>query len=383
MLIALAAGVLLLQPPAIEQPPRLRTLLQNGSVCLVEPHFESPTIYIDLVASSCGAEDTPEHSGWRHLLEHLLVKGRDGKLDSKLEAVGGFLRAETYRDAMSVEIEVPPDQLDLGLSAVEELLREPVFSDDAIARETKVVDAELRLKSDEVRLADAGWAAYFGAAGLPPSGATDTIKKATAADLSELYLQHFQSGNLALVISGPVDLQSGTKAATHLLSRLPGTPNKAKFLPRIAKASKFPQASATGQAICASVPAYDSPEAAGSMAAMLAIAADQKDCFFLYTPSVRSAVMTLGSVTSDDLLEAKRKLEPNSLDYSFGRWLSKSWVHRQMSTLRQATFLRALLLAQSASASPERIEQGIDDLTPAQFQASARALTQALEVRGR
>jgi len=81
-MLSFAAGLALLFSPP-QQPPRLRTLLDNGAVVLVEP-VPSATISVQLFASSKYAPETAASHGYRHLLEHLIARG-DGTLDRRLE----------------------------------------------------------------------------------------------------------------------------------------------------------------------------------------------------------------------------------------------------------------------------------------------------------
>ncbi len=382
-MLSVLAAVFALQPPPIDQPPRLRTILANGSIALVEPHFEAKSICIDLIASSRGAEDTPATHGWRHLLEHLLVKGRDGKMDSRLESEGGFLRAETYRDAMAIQIEVPPDKLELALAAVAELLHEPSITDQAIAKEIPILAAELALSDDANTFANAGWKNCYGAGGLDPQGEMASMATAKAGDLSELYLRHFQSGNLVLVVSGPVDLDGGTKAATDLLSRIPGSPSKSKLLARLSNNSAYANVGARGEAISVPMPAYDSPEAAAALAAALGFCSDREGAFVLYTPSVRPGVVTFGQTSGSGISDALKKGGGADGYYAVGRILARSWLERQLSTPPEAALLRGMLLAQDANATPERMQDTIERLTLAQFRGGFERLQRGVVLQGK
>lgn len=380
MLSFLAA--LALAPP-IDQPPRLRTILPNGSISLIEPHFESKLITIELVASARGAEDTPKTHGWRHILEHLLVRGRDGRLDSKLEAVGGFLRAETYRDATVIEIQVPPDQLDAGLAAVEEVLHEPKISAEQIAREIPILKNEIALEDDAAILANAGWHAAYGDQGLDPQGETDLMAGAKPEDLVDLYLRLLRSGNVAIGISGPIDLDGGTKKATALLARLPGAPNKDKFRPRIAAERRTIEASAHGGAVAVDVLAYDSPKSAASLAAAFGLAT-KLDAFVTYTPSVRNAVITIGSGNSEDFLKRVAGLSDADIDdgYEIGVALARSWVQRQLERPAAAIKLRTMLMAEDPNAKPELLLANLQRVGLAEFRVAAQSIKTGYALEG-
>src|SRR5579862_2564739 len=97
MLVLLACSIALQAPTG--QPERLRTILDNGAVVEVERDRTAKRLAIQLLVSSRSTPDTPTTYGYRHLLEHLEAPGRDVTLDKRLETRGGFLTAETLRDA--------------------------------------------------------------------------------------------------------------------------------------------------------------------------------------------------------------------------------------------------------------------------------------------
>src|SRR5690242_17678119 len=104
------AALALAQTP--DEPPRLRTVLDNDAVILVEPMPKEPTISVQLFASAKYVPETEATHGFRHLLEHLVAHG-DGTIDPKLESQACFMDAETLRDAMQIEFRVGPNQLQL------------------------------------------------------------------------------------------------------------------------------------------------------------------------------------------------------------------------------------------------------------------------------
>ncbi len=382
MLSLIAA--LALAPPPIDQPARLRTILSNGSVVLVEPHFEAKSITIDLFASSRGAEDSPKSHGWRHLLEHLLVRGRKGGVDARLEAVGGFLRAETLRDATAIELELPPDQLALGLEIVAEMLHYPEVTAETIKNEVPILKEEIAIEADSARLANAGWTANYAALGLDPLGDVARIAEATPEALTDLYIRHFRAPNLVLVISGPIDLDGGTKLGTELMARLPGSPVRLKGTPRVAHPQSKFDASAPGSAITIPVGPFDSRVTAATLAVTLVFASEHPGCFVTYTPSTQAGLITVGTATNRDLPALAITADADTFESLFdrGRRLAQGWLGRQMTDARSSTFLRGLLLVQSANATPEKLEEAVQHFTLEDYRAGIDAIKQGTVVRG-
>src|SRR4051812_48412530 len=81
-----------------EEPPRLRTIFKNGAVLLVENLPQAKYVSVQLFASDKHLPDTPETHGYRHLLEHLALKGPKRDLDLQMERQGVFFLGRTLRD---------------------------------------------------------------------------------------------------------------------------------------------------------------------------------------------------------------------------------------------------------------------------------------------
>ena len=185
-MLALFACFVATQVP-IEQPPRLRTILNNGAAVLVEKATGAKTLSLDFFASSRGTEETATTNGLRHLLEHLIARGPKGDLDVKLETAGGFLQAETLRDAMEFKITLPSGQLPLGMRIVEQLMQMPVVTPEMIQHEALIIEQEIALRENSSKLSAEAWLTSFGDKGLDVLGNLDVIRNATPAMLDKVH----------------------------------------------------------------------------------------------------------------------------------------------------------------------------------------------------
>src|SRR5579862_8128141 len=135
-MLTLVATLALLQ--AQDQPPRLRTVLENSAIILVEPKPREPMISVQLFASDKYCPETDTTHGYRHLIEHLVSHG-DGSIDRQLESQACFLNAHTLRDAMQIELTVGPSQLDLGIATLAKILRKRTFSQKELDNELRIM----------------------------------------------------------------------------------------------------------------------------------------------------------------------------------------------------------------------------------------------------
>src|SRR5258708_4271782 len=170
----------------IQDPPRLRTVLDNESIILVESMPRESVVSVQLFASAKYVPESAATHGYRHLIEHLIAKG-DGALDRKLESLACFLNASTLRDAMQIELTVGPTQLQLALDTLGGLLRRPEFTQKQIDHELRVMRDELSMEDDPILLSSAAWEGAFGESGLDPLGTFDSMYRATPEKLADVY----------------------------------------------------------------------------------------------------------------------------------------------------------------------------------------------------
>ncbi|MFI5385074.1 MAG: M16 family metallopeptidase [Fimbriimonadales bacterium] len=371
-MLSLIASVALLS--AQDQPPRLRTVLDNGSIILVESMPREHVISVQLFASAKYVPETEETHGYRHLLEHLVARG-DGRLDRKLESEACFLQASTLRDAMQVELTVGPSQLQVALDSLATILRKPQFTQEQIDNEVRIIRSELAMEDDPLLLSSAAWKAAYGDAGLDPQGTFDSMYRATPEKLDQVFDRQFAGDGLALVIAGPVDLDKATGAAEALLTpfpkgRFPASPEGRFGKPGRANARGF------GECRGAIVPGFSMPQTASALAAALAIANELPNCFVTYTPTAHAGLVLVGRTDMNSGVGLYIDgLKSGAGLMARGKMLARRWVESQLRTPSGIAYLRGLLLCQGASYRPETMLDQIDAVTPKEFDDAIKAFS--------
>ena len=346
---------------------RLRTVLPNGAVILAERTAPVERISIQLWVSSEGLRDTPRTHGFRHLLEHLIAKGTHHDLDFRLESAGGFLEARTYRDAMVFQVTVAPDQLVVGLSAIEEVLHMGTPTRDEIARETNVIAAEGTLRDDSAVLAASAWDAAYGSYGLDSFGDIDEIRQATPAALLNLHRQLFVPSRIALTIVGDVEIDKATAAATSLFAAMP---KSALPTPELAEFTAGPITSpARGKARAAAAGSFRDVKTVATLAAALSIASEVPQSFVTYTPSNGPSMIIVGVRNSGPELDKVVAKPPTTNQYEIGRILATRWLRGQLADPESIGSSRGRLLCQSPSLRPETLEENLVTMTYSDFVA--------------
>jgi len=349
----------------IDQPPRLRTILDNGAAVMVERVPGAKNLAIQLFASSRGTEETPLTNGLRHLLEHLIAKGPKRDLDLRIETAGGFLQAETQRDEMQFKLTLPPGQLKLGLQAVLQIMQMPVVTADDIRHEELIIAEEAAIRDDASKISTAAWTQAYGDKGMDVVGNLDVIRNATPAMLDKIHRIQFSGPNLAIVVVGDVDLDVATRACSEILSKEPKL--AVAKVDRGKAAGGGTTSTAPGEAIALPTSGWRTPQTAARVAAAFALASEADDCYVICTPSSSAGMVILGrSSPNTGLKTIAEKANANEL-FVYGRALAKAWIKSMLTSPDRIADIRGQLLVQEVDLKPETMLENLDTMTPKNF----------------
>lgn len=355
---------------AFQDAPRLRLELPNRAHVFVERFEGAKRCAVHLVAAARGVEETPETHGWRHLLEHLMVKGRRGALDKELEAQGLFLRAQTYRDYMVVSVEGPNDRIDRALDAVAEVLQPVQTTPEAIAKEVELIASELAIASDLSRLSAAAWTHAYGEAGLDPQGTPETMLKASPSALAELQRRHFAPRNVVLAACGDFDIDRIAARLKKLVASLPEQPPAPWRERKPMPAGRADCEGAFGELRAAPVLGCLEPSTAAAIAAAMAICSLTPDATVTYTFTNRPGLISVSQTAANSGLGMavdKLQKEEQAALFALGRQYASAWIQSLLADPSSHTRLRAVLIATGSSGLPSEILDNLNRMTLSDF----------------
>jgi len=201
--------------------------LPNGVELYLVPR-RAGTVALSVVSRAGGSSCKPGQSGLAALTLRLMTEATKSKsalaLAEATESLGASLDFDTGRDGSSVSIEVLPADADAGLRLLTEVVLEPRFLPDDVARVKKQwLDSLVGERQEPTRLSSlAGMRALVGAtAGAPVRGSIPDVQRLTAGDLVRFHRQQYVAGNLAVVAVGDLDMPRLTALAAASLGKLP------------------------------------------------------------------------------------------------------------------------------------------------------------------
>jgi zinc protease len=240
MRVWLALLLLLLgTPPAQAAAPLARReTLPNGAVLLVAERPAIPIVVLRVGLPAGAVYDPDDALGLASLTAELLTRGtarRSGQeLDRAIEFVGGSLEAGAGSDGAAVSLSVLKKDLGLGLDLLAEVLLQPTFPADELARKVTDIQAALR-RSEQSPETVAGRelsALIFPGHpyGRPAAGTVESVGKLTREQVVAFHARHYRPDGTTIVAVGDI---TAPEIRRELLARLSGWRAPATPLPPV------------------------------------------------------------------------------------------------------------------------------------------------------
>jgi hypothetical protein len=340
-LVSTLLAVLAMSPAA---PQERKTVLPNGVALYAENMPKSGGFTLHLFVSALGEPEKDGQRGHRHLLEHLVAKGRNRDLDARLESHGLYLTADTLQDGVRFEIEGAADGLPVAIEALKELFEFPAVTQEEVAREVKIVREETGVRTFGSRLSAALYEAAFGSP--DPIGTSDELAKATPEELKSVYQALFVPSRMAVAVVGEVDVVKAVADLTGVLIHLDGPqrPPKSERALIAPQRERFVEdGDGCGRGVA--VKSLSMQETLDTLAAAFAIAGEIPGAQVLYTPSAIGGLVSVVHPIREGLDDVDRLVagEANRL-YRTGLSSVRLWAETAGSLTREKARLYGQIL---------------------------------------
>ncbi len=336
-----------------EDPPKLRSELANGMRIFVERTNTPNIVTVELYASNEASYESPETHGFRHLVEHIAVRGKDRSLDKRLESKGLYLTASTSRMGMAIQITGPSEHVALAIDALNEITSTFSVTEEQIVKESQIIKEEKALLPNRTHLATVAWNTFFETGGLDAFGNVEVMAKATVDQLAKTHTNQFLAHGLSLVVIGDVQTQAVMNRCKELFEgrsgeRIAGAPRFSEDAP--AKVSS----PIAGAARAVLVPGFPDVTTMAALAAAFAFQSEIEGLQPVYTVSGHEGVITLCAESASDL--GKIDQLPSDVKkaiISRGRRIAVNYIRNQIQNPSSYAHLRAVLLRDHVGVTPE------------------------------
>jgi len=187
-----------------------KEVLPNGLVVITEPmeHVHSVSVGIWLRWGS--RREPAELNGISHFIEHMVFKGTHRRsaedIAREVDSVGGMLDAFTAKEMVCFNTRVLDEHLPKAFDVVADMVLEPKFAEEDIAREQSVILEEIRMTQDNPEdlvhelFTQNFWMPH--ALGKPILGTPETVSALTRKSLQDWFSHWYAPNNLVITAAG-------------------------------------------------------------------------------------------------------------------------------------------------------------------------------------
>lgn len=190
-----------------------RTVLPSGLIVLTErmEHVRSVAMGVWMRAGS--RHEIPELNGISHFVEHMVFKGTKSRsaqrIAREVDAIGGNLDAFTGKETVCFNVKVLDEHVPTALDVLSDLILNPVFAIEEIARERGVILEEIKMDEDNPDtlvheiFTQSFWKDH--PLGKPILGTRETVRSFEQNTLLRFFEQRFLAGNMIFSAAGNLE----------------------------------------------------------------------------------------------------------------------------------------------------------------------------------
>ena len=215
--------------------------LPNDLVWLFSEQSGLPVVTIQLMAKAGALQEPPGKEGLANLTATLLLSGTKkrtaAQIAQELDFLGAKLAASGGEDSAQVSLTVLKKDLAAGLDLFQDVLLQPAFAPQEVAR--IVAQTQASLKSDEDEPGVVASRRFrkdlFGPFpyGHPVRGTQKGLAAITPKDLVEFHRRGYRPNNAILTVAGDLTQEEARKWVARIFGSWPSGPVTANKLPPV------------------------------------------------------------------------------------------------------------------------------------------------------
>jgi len=187
-----------------------KEVLPNGLVVITEPMEHVHSVSVGIWLRSGSRREPAELNGISHFVEHMVFKGTARRtaedIAREVDSVGGMLDAFTAKEMVCFNTRVLDEHLPKAFDVLADMVLEPKFAPDDIAREQSVVLEEIRMTQDNPEdlvhelFTQNFWTPH--ALGKPILGTPETVSAFNRDTLQKWFRQWYAPNQLVITAAG-------------------------------------------------------------------------------------------------------------------------------------------------------------------------------------
>jgi predicted Zn-dependent peptidase len=191
----------------------VKEILPSGLTLVTEamPHVRSVAIGVWLKRGS--RHEAAPQGGISHFIEHMVFKGTRHRsaeaIAEQVDSIGGHMDAFTAKEYASFHLKVLDEHLPLAVDILGDIVMNPLFDPEEMAKEKKVIFEEIKMVEDTPDdlvmelFTEAFWPDH--PLGRPILGTQSTVAAFQREELLEFFRGAYHAGSIVIAAAGHLD----------------------------------------------------------------------------------------------------------------------------------------------------------------------------------
>lgn len=190
-----------------------RTVLPGGLRVVTESMPTVRSVAVGMWVGIGSRDESPQHMGSSHFLEHLLFKGtptRDAlEISAAIEGIGGEINAFTAKEYTCYYARVLDEDLRVAIDVLADVVTSSLITEEDVEAERGVILEEIAMHDDDPSdvVHEQFSAELYGdtPVGRPILGTVDSITAVTRDRIAEYYRRYYLPTHTVVSVAGNVD----------------------------------------------------------------------------------------------------------------------------------------------------------------------------------
>jgi len=206
-----------------------KDVLPNGLIILTETMPAMRSVSVGIWLRTGSRQERQEENGISHFLEHMVFKGTKNRTAEEIarsaDSIGGHLDAFTAKECASFSIKVLDEHLPQAWDILTDLVKNPLFLPEHIAKECQVIQEEIKMVEDtpddlvhEI-FTQTYWRGH--SLGRPILGTQRTVGSFSQRRLFDYFHGHYTPSNMLIAAAGHVEHAAVVDLAVKAFGDLP------------------------------------------------------------------------------------------------------------------------------------------------------------------
>jgi predicted Zn-dependent peptidase len=207
--------------------------LPNGLVVLTEPMEHVHSVSVGIWLRTGSRREHAAVNGIAHFIEHMVFKGTRRRsaedIAREVDRFGGMLNAFTDKEMVCFHTRVLDEHFPKAFDVLADIVLEPTFADEDIAREKSVVLEEIGMAQDNPEdlvhelFTQNFWNTH--SLGKPILGTPDTVSSLTRAALQDWFHQYYAPNQVVITAAGHLAHEQLVDLVSERFSKLAPVPD--------------------------------------------------------------------------------------------------------------------------------------------------------------